>query len=98
MNNKAKKLEQYTEQLFLKWIAEYEGSFTYCHEIRQWMDWEPKLANAPSPAALKQRIRQHRDFEERHVHTVDVAFEYFQERLAAFLLVAVNMVLEISLE
>lgn len=44
------------------------------------------LSKAKSIRELKQMIDQSRDFEDRHLEKVDVAVEYFKERLASMFL------------
>jgi len=60
------------------------------------MNWEDKLAKANSLAAFKEDIRQHDDFEKRHVQKVDAAFEHFQQQLAMFWLSVLKILLKIS--
>lgn len=91
--NKKKNLKRYTEQLFLAWIKEYSGPFTYCREIREWMSWNQQLKNAGSLSALKAIIRQSDDFDDRHLQKVDKSFAYFEEKLATYLLEAIKIVL-----
>ena len=96
MINNKKKLKRYTEQLFLAWIKEYDGPFTYCRELREWMSWNKQLKHAGSLSVLKAIIRQSDDFDERHLQKVDQSFAYFEDKLATYLLEAIKIILGVS--
>ena len=91
-----KKLEKYTEKLFIAWVKDYNGPFTYCREIREWMSWNKQLKHAASLSVLKAIIRQSDDFDDRHLHKVDKSFAYFEEQLAAYLLEVIKILLEVT--
>jgi hypothetical protein len=96
MNNQNLKLRKYTEKLFLAWVKEYSGPFTYCREIREWMSWNKQLKNAGSLSGLKAILRQSDDFDDRHLQKVDKSFSYFEEQLATYLLEAIKILLGVK--
>lgn len=96
MSNNTKELQRYTEQLFIAWIKEYDGSFTYCRELREWMSWNKQLKHTGSLLEVKAIIRQSDDFDDRHLQKVDKSFAYFEEQLATYLLEAIKILLGVT--
>lgn len=80
-NNYPKNLNYATQQqLFLAYLTHYNGAFTYCCEIQGWMQHEKSLRLAKSVRDLKQRMALNPDYEDRHFHKVDTAYEHFKKR------------------
>lgn len=83
MTNKHRKIYDELENLFMEYIRNYNGSFTYCKDMMLWMRNDQKLKAANTIRQFKKVMSEDQDdyFEERHFDKVDIAFENFKENL-----------------
>ena len=70
------------EDLFLAYLWYYEGGFTYCCELQEWMSSDDRLEWADSVKEFKQRMAWNSVYEDRHFRKVDGAYDHFLERIA----------------
>ena len=75
-------MKQTNKPTFIEWIIAYDGPFTYCCEIRNWIILDPKWSHIKSRSWLEAQMRQYSYFKKRHFRKVEVAYEMYCEEMS----------------